>query len=315
LALLLIVGAVILYATGEWSWQVTLTVSVGIAIAQFFLLQWLGDAARYLSPAPTNIDLRHNVRQKGVSLLRVLHRSRRYDRIIVVGHSLGSVIAYDILSRYWIECHQTFASPKRNKQPALKRLQLAAMPGPQPSPAWWHKHQHQAWHELRHQGLPWLVTDFITLGSPLAHAEVLLAKDAQDFDERKRSRELPTCPPVLENDKAFSFPLQLKDAEGKPVTLRTPHHAALFCCTRWTNLYFPAYGGLFGDIVGGPIASLFGSAVWDKPVSIRSKLARLTIAAHTRYWSMESSSQSREDALPGALETLYQALDLLCLHP
>lgn len=69
--------------------------------AQYFLLSYLGDAARYLSPSPRNISLRQQVRANGIKLLRHLHASGRYDRIVVVGHSLGSVIGYDILKHYW----------------------------------------------------------------------------------------------------------------------------------------------------------------------------------------------------------------------
>lgn len=41
----------------------------------------------------------------------------------------------------------------------------------------------------------------MTVGSPLAHAMLLLASGSQDFDDRKAQRELPTCPPVLDEHK------------------------------------------------------------------------------------------------------------------
>src|SRR5262249_35906130 len=44
------------------------------------------------------------------------------------------------------------------------------------------------------QALPdprWLITDFVTLGSPLAHAEFLIAASADDLAKRKFERELP----------------------------------------------------------------------------------------------------------------------------
>lgn len=61
----------------------------------------VGDAARYLMPTPTNIDSRQTIRAKGVDVLNKLHQSREYERIVVVGHSLGSVIGYDILTHAW----------------------------------------------------------------------------------------------------------------------------------------------------------------------------------------------------------------------
>lgn len=42
---------------------------------------------------------------------------------------------------------------------------------------------------------PWLVTDLVTLGSPLAHADFLMAASAEAFAKDKQDRILPTCPP------------------------------------------------------------------------------------------------------------------------
>ena len=47
----------------------------------------------------------------------------------------------------------------------------------------------------------WLVTDFVTLGSPLAHAYYLMCNGKteyelkQDFNRRVREFEFPKCPP------------------------------------------------------------------------------------------------------------------------
>src|SRR2546426_1054477 len=60
--------------------------------------------------------------------------------------------------------------------------------------------QIRLWWELQELGNPWLVTDLVTLGSPLAHAAFLLAQDENDLRRRQRQRELPTCPPVAERD-------------------------------------------------------------------------------------------------------------------
>ena len=67
----------------------------------------------------------------------------------------------------------------------------------------------------------WLITDLVTLGSPLAHADFLLAKSAKEMDERILHREFPTCPPVrevLDNwslDAARKTDLPLDDTEPK----------------------------------------------------------------------------------------------------
>jgi hypothetical protein len=84
----------------------------------------IGDAARYLHVAPANVQCRHAIRQAGIKVLDTLHE-RGYDRIIIVGHSLGSVIGYDILTHAWPSYHR--AVPPSADSPiacleALERL-------------------------------------------------------------------------------------------------------------------------------------------------------------------------------------------------
>jgi hypothetical protein len=84
---------------------------------------YIGDAARYLSPIPDNIKLRQTIRADGIQLLRKIHESGEYERVIVVGHSLGSVVAYDILKHLWQEYYTDYRQPKTSSQPALARLE------------------------------------------------------------------------------------------------------------------------------------------------------------------------------------------------
>ena len=92
--------------------------------------------------------------------------------------------------------------------------------------------------EPRHRRA-WLVTDFITLGSPLAHAPYLMCKGKsaashrQDFDRRVREFEFPTSPPARANGGGR---LTIVDPQ---TNRRHFHHGAQFGLTRWTNLYFP----------------------------------------------------------------------------
>ena len=69
------------------------------------VLRVVGDAARYLDCSPENVAERQEVINEGVTLLTGLHRDPQIDRIVVVGHSLGSVIGYDILKRFWMTVH------------------------------------------------------------------------------------------------------------------------------------------------------------------------------------------------------------------
>ena len=98
-----------------------------LAVIQGGVLYRLGDAARYLSPHPSNIRLRQEIRADGIKLLESIHKSTDpvYDRVIVVGHSLGSVIAYDILKYLWQQINEIYQQPEDSQQPAqllLKHL-------------------------------------------------------------------------------------------------------------------------------------------------------------------------------------------------
>ena len=146
--------------------------------------------------------------------------------------------------------------------------------------------------ELLENGNPWLVTDFVTLGSPLAHAELLLTRRRGELALRQRQRELPTSLPFLEYGKVFSYKHRYtsvgEDGEASERILRVPNHAAVFAPVRWTNLYFPTRMLLFGDIIGGPLADTtkprsprFGPAIRDLPVKTRAAFGLLS---HTRYW-------------------------------
>jgi hypothetical protein len=168
--------------------------------------------------------------------------------------------------------------------------------------------QLEVWREMRLLGCPWLVTDFVTLGSPLAHAALLLAHDEANLRTRQRQRELPTSPPQPEVEKTKTeerrrYSYVVWDGYGKKmdIRLRALHHAALFACTRWTNLYFPVFGGLFGDIVGGRLGPWFGPGVRDIAVHSGNLRVDRTILAHVSYWDRKA---------PRALTPLIEALDL-----
>jgi len=106
-ALLLLAHAVIGRKTGMTAippWLSLVSSLLLVPLAGFIVLRVVGDAARYLHVAPTNIQRRHEIRQAGVALLKALHEpERKYDRILLVGHSLGSVIGYDILTHAWVD--------------------------------------------------------------------------------------------------------------------------------------------------------------------------------------------------------------------
>ena len=279
---------------------------------QSFVLLFIGDVARYLSPAPGNIKLRQDIRADGIRLLKKIQESGVYVRVIMVGHSLGSVIAYDILKHVWQDCYKDYQLPVQFDQPALSRVEKVGedlrMGVVGVTLDDYMSAQQDVWKELRGLGCPWLVTDFITLGSPLTHAALLLASDEPNLRLRQRQRELPTNPPVPEVEKTKTgekhrYSYMVWDPYGTKlnIRLRALHHAALFACTRWNNLYFPAAGVFFGDLVGGPMQPWFGPGVRDVPLHSGNILIDRTVLAHTSYWNKKATR---------SLQPLLAALDL-----
>ena len=136
---------------------------------------------------------------------------------------------------------------------------------------------------------PWLVTDFVTLGSPLTHAHYLMCNGRSepelknDFRRRVNEREFPVCPPVPD----FEHRLMFRDVHAGRLRF---HHGAQFGLTRWTNLYFPMSQLLWGDAVGGPLArddardELFGGGVRDVEVWTRRD-KKSALFTHTHYWN------------------------------
>ena len=212
------------FATKSWRIPFLAVIGVGFVLSvawslvlRHYVTGYVGDAARYMHPLPDNVHRRHAIRARGVELLKRLHDSGAYARIIVVGHSLGSVIGYDILTHAWPACNTVRTGGGSTDHAALDVLEQLAQSGTA-SAERIQSVQRALAREERRNGNGWLVTDFVTLGSPLAHADILLAEDAQDLRIKQVDREFPTCPPMLENSRAFSFTL-----DGQ----RVLHHAAV----------------------------------------------------------------------------------------
>ena len=297
-----------------------LAASVFTLVFSLFSTWWLapvaGDAARYLSPTPENVAARQTIREAGVDLLTKLHGSGNYDRIIVIGHSLGSVIGYDVLNYAWgrlsaddLLCRHEQGSRALETLGALEKaagtLCHASQADTGAARVAYRMAQRAYQTELRRgrEDLPpiWMVTDFITLGCPLSKGDVLLAKDNHDFGIRKRQRELPTCPPWLEKNDAknkrfrFSYPID--------ETVRIPHHAAIFGPVVWTNVYFENFLIVFGDIISGAVAPRLGRGVLDVRLKIHGPVFR-----HLDYWKDPKSDPPRP-----WLRALRRATNLKCL--
>lgn len=247
-------------------------------------LGYLADAARYLRPAPENVGIRQAIRSAGIDVLRRLHDEpmQRYDRIVVVGHSLGSVIAYDILTHLWQEMHWLHTKPEKPEQPRYeemrRRLENAA--GSVGEFDSFRNMQEELFREERSLGMPWKISDFVTVGSPLTYADYLLAdRRTYPIALKITDRESPTCPPQLEDGRDVGYlspSYRLQD--GTLAKKKLLHHAALFACTRWTNIYFHS------DVIGGEIKKHFGNGVKEVPISGKTSSGK-TLLSHTMYWN------------------------------
>jgi len=268
-------------------------------VVQRLTLSHVGDAARYLRPAPENIGIRQAIRSAGVDVLKRLHDEplRRYDRIVIVGHSLGSVIAYDILTHFWQQTHWVHNKPAERHQPRYDEMskRLAERRGKAGDLDEFRTLQGELLREERGLGMPWKVTDFVTLGSPLTYADFLMADAKYPWGDRTRSREMPTCPPQLEDARDIGFlapQYQLPDGTWT-ASKSLLHHGALFACTKWTNLYFMA------DIIGGPLRPLFGDGVKDVPLDGSAPWSN-TKVSHIKYWHHAEGAACR--ALKDAMQ-------------
>lgn len=293
------------------SFMISLISLAVLSAVQWFILKFVGDVARYLNPSPGNIKIRQDIRTNGIKLLKKIHEEGEYERVIMVGHSLGSFVAYDILKQVWQEYHKAYLDPAASGQEALKKVEKAGedlrkgISGTTIQD--YTDAQVELWKELRSLGNPWLVTDFVTLGSPLAHAALVLAKSRDELKMRQRQRELPTNPPEPEIERTkkeerhfYSYRVWDGYGEKEDIVLRAIHSAGLFAPTRWTNIYFS------GDLAGGPITD-FGPGVRNIEVNSGSKIVDHTLIAHTSYWNpkvMKSASGGN------AIEVLRQILDI-----
>jgi len=276
------------------------------------------DVVRYLDTSPRSYAIRREIRGGIIDLLKGLHEYGRYSRIVVVAHSLGSYIAYDAISYLWAEMAKLHEGPMLSGKEAggatggsqpdgLGDLEKAAshLDGSPSSIESYQKAQQALWTGLREKGNPWLVTDFISFGSPMYFAHQLYTRNRAQFDERVRKHEFVTCPPENEGKERNNVNGQLRFFSWNNGGVRVLHDAAPFAVTRWTNLWFPAAFGFFGDWFGGRLAPLFGPGILDIPITGNRPARFLPGAAHALYLGFP------EDRRPGSFAKLFStAIDL-----
>lgn len=299
-----------------------MSIPLGVVLVWVFLkaffLSTVGDAAIYLIARPENVAARNAIRAAGVDLLDNLHKSGEYNRIIVVGHSLGSIIGYDILNTAWHRYYTRHGSPEHPRRELRHALEEAGtlareIYDRQGRGQVISETMRQQWNELvlavraemRSSNHGWLVSDFITLGSPLAHADLLLARNREELRWKMHQREFPCSPPVVDSRGSLSVKIDyMLPSNQQPRTTYVPYHAAWTACVRWSNLYFPCQWYLMGDFVAGPLEHLFGPGIIDLKVRTQRRGGLL---AHTSYWHRDPRDQGVADA---PVATLWRVLDL-----
>lgn len=252
------------------------------------------DVVRYLDTSPRSYAVRKNIRKGMIDFLESLHTLDRYERIIVVAHSLGAYVAYDGISYLWTRMNQDHVNPlpdgeadtrkKKIDKKAIDALETEAkllLKEPNRKPDTYQKLQRDLWNAYRDAGNPWLITDFVTAGTPMYMADKLMTKDKEAFLDRKERRDIVACPPLKDlpgksNKTLYSYPY-----DGGHVL----YHAAPFSVVRWSNMWFPAHLGFFGDWFGGPLRSLFGAGIKDHSLEKNDWKRFLPAWAHTLYFT------------------------------
>lgn len=254
------------------------------------------DVVRYVDTSPRSYEARRQIRTGILALLQALHDYGRYDRVVILAHSLGSYIAYDAISHLWGDMAKLHAGPQLPKSQAggtqggippsgLQRLEEAAsaLTG-DPSEVEEYQHaQRELWVGIRNAGNPWLITDFISFGSPMYFADRLYTRDGKEFRDRVEGHELPTCPPQNEQKDSNNINNTARFFSWNNGGRRVLHDAAPFAVVRWTNLWYPSGVGFFGDWFGGKLAPLFGMGIRDLPVTGNRPWRWIPGVAHALY--------------------------------
>ena len=108
-------GGGVMAAAQHWlAWPMLVVLS---AYIRTFLVQYVGDVAIYVMPYKLDAfnDLRKEIKETVYKIAHAVYAQKKegsateheYDQVILVGHSLGSVIAYDVLNRLILEDRAT----------------------------------------------------------------------------------------------------------------------------------------------------------------------------------------------------------------
>ena len=220
-----------------------------------------GDVIRYTVPHPKNIGIRQRISKSAVDFLTNLHADNEYDEIAIVGHSLGSIIAYEMIVNTFGNLNKSFGNKSGVTQNDANNIILMNDP------------------ELRRAGLgpefAWKVNDFITCGSPLCHAHMLMVKNEDAFIKKVDKGEYPVCPA---NREDLFYP------NKEDSNYFIPTHDSVFSFMRWTNIFFT------NDAVGGNLKNIFGGDIVDHKEKPKTYTGIRN--SHSQYWNKDEEPEA-----------------------
>jgi len=102
-----VAGGDLLGAADSGGLSLVWLLAIGVSlVARRFLVAYVGDVAAYIQPQELDRfnTLRNRLKDCVWATARAVYRSpEAYDEVVVVGHSLGSLIGYDVLNRLYRE--------------------------------------------------------------------------------------------------------------------------------------------------------------------------------------------------------------------
>ncbi len=147
-----------------------------IFFVRYFLIEYVGDVAAYISPykASKFDEIRTEIQSIGLGVAKVIYGFTgnaaipAYEKVVIAGHSLGSVLAYDTLNAI-INLDNT--APAGEERQVMKRT-----------------------------------TNLITFGSPLDKTAFLFRNQANDIHDPVREQMAATFQPLILDYDAFRKP-------------------------------------------------------------------------------------------------------------
>jgi hypothetical protein len=123
--------------------------------------------------------------------------------------------------------------------------------------------------QLQRDKTPWCITDFVTVGAPMALADLLVTRPGLLSGFKKSDGEMRR---------------ELFDGLVRRGALVVGSHSP-FTVTRWTNFWFPVTrGSLRGDWFGGAVDPLFGPGIRDIAVQGSQPERFKRGSAHNEYF-------------------------------